>query len=133
MSWSYRQLVATGVSAGAVGDGGCGLAGRRDGQMYDSPLPITKLNAGSYRFRVTVEASTCTANARSESASRTFTIHVARSAHLMGCGRLCPFGFRGRGAARSLAGARPTPYASTFKARFAGAESVIDEQLGCPA
>jgi hypothetical protein len=76
VSWTYRQLVESGMSVSAVGDGGCGLGGRRDGRVYDSPLPIKKLRAGSYRFRITVEASTCTRHAKSESASRTFTIHV---------------------------------------------------------
>jgi hypothetical protein len=76
VSWTNRQLVESGVSVGAVGDGGCGLGGRRNGHVYDSPLPIKKLRVGIYRFRVTVEASRCTRHARSESASRTFTIHV---------------------------------------------------------
>jgi hypothetical protein len=76
VSWAYRQLVASGVSAGAVGDGGCGVGGRRNGHVYDSPLPIKKLRAGIYRFRITVEASTCTRGAKPEPASRTFTIHV---------------------------------------------------------
>jgi hypothetical protein len=55
-----RQLVETGVSVGTVGDGGRGLGGRRTGHVYDSPLPIRKLRADIYCFRVTVEASTCT-------------------------------------------------------------------------
>jgi hypothetical protein len=76
VSWAYRQLVESGTSVGAVGDGGCGLGGRRNGRVYDSPLPIKKLRAGIYRFRITVEASTCTRDAKSDSASRTFTIHV---------------------------------------------------------
>jgi hypothetical protein len=76
VSWTYRQLVESGVSVGAVGDGGCGLGSRRNGHVYDSPLPIKKLPAGIYRFRITLEASTCTRHARSESASRTFTINV---------------------------------------------------------
>jgi hypothetical protein len=74
VSWSYRQLGQSGTSA--IADGGCGLGGRRNGQVYDSPLPIKKLGAGIHRFRVTVEGSTCTRRAESQSASRTFTIHV---------------------------------------------------------
>ncbi len=76
VSWTYRQLVESGVSAGAVSDGGCGLGGRRNGHVYASPLPIKKLRGGIYRFRITVAASTCTRHARGESASRTFTIHI---------------------------------------------------------
>jgi hypothetical protein len=64
------------VSAGAVGDGGCGLGGRRNGHVYDAQMPINKLRAGTYRFRVKVEDSTCTGDTKSESASRTFTVHV---------------------------------------------------------
>jgi hypothetical protein len=76
VSWSYLRLVQTSVSLGGVGDGTCGLGGRRNGRVYDSPLPIKKLHLGSYRFRISVEASTCTRDARLGSASRTFTIHV---------------------------------------------------------
>jgi hypothetical protein len=74
VSWAYRQLGQSGMSA--IADGGCGIGGRRSGQVYDSPLPIKKLAAGIYRFRVTVEDSTCARRAKSQSASRTFTIHV---------------------------------------------------------
>lgn len=66
------------MSAGAVGDGTCGLGGRRNGHVYDSALPIKKLPAGIYRFRITVEASTCARDAKSESAWRTFTVHTRR-------------------------------------------------------
>lgn len=76
VSWSYRQLVHAGAAVSVIGDGSCGLGGRRNGRVYDSPLPIKKLRPGSYRFRITVEASTCTRDARLASASRTFTIHV---------------------------------------------------------
>jgi hypothetical protein len=64
------------VSAGGVGDGGCGLGGRPNGHVYDSPLPIKKLRAGTYRFRVTVLGSTCTRDPKTESVSRTFSIRV---------------------------------------------------------
>ncbi|HWC86699.1 MAG TPA: hypothetical protein VG388_09170 [Solirubrobacteraceae bacterium] len=76
VSWTYRQLVESGVSLAAVGDGGCGLGGRGNGHVYDSPLPIEKLRTGIYRFRITVEASTCTLRAKPESATRTFTVGV---------------------------------------------------------
>jgi hypothetical protein len=76
VSWAYRQLVRSGVSAGGVGDGGCGLGGRRNGHVYDSPLPIKKLRAGTYRFRVTVVGSTCTRDPKTESVSRTLSIRV---------------------------------------------------------
>jgi hypothetical protein len=76
VSWADRQLVESGVSAGGVADGGCGLGGRRNGRVYDSPLPIKRLRASIYRFRITVEGSTCARHARPESASRTFTIRV---------------------------------------------------------
>jgi hypothetical protein len=76
VSWTYVQLVGTGAGQSAIGDGGCGLSGRRNGHVYDSPMPIDKLRAGIYRFRVTVEDSTCGRDTKSESASRTFTIHV---------------------------------------------------------
>jgi hypothetical protein len=78
VSWTYGWLVESGVSAVAHADGGCGLGGRRNGHVYDTPLPIEKLRPGIYRFRVTVEASTCTRNAREESASSTLTIHVRK-------------------------------------------------------
>jgi hypothetical protein len=76
VSWSYRQLVQTGARVGGIGDGSCGLGGRRNGRVYDSPLPIKKLRPGFYRFLITVEGSTCTRDARLGSASRTFRIHV---------------------------------------------------------
>jgi hypothetical protein len=75
VSWTYIQLAKSGASVWAVGDGGCGLSGRRTGKVYVSPLPINKLQAGIYRFRATVEDSTCGRGTKSESASRTFTIH----------------------------------------------------------
>ncbi|MDQ6816036.1 MAG: hypothetical protein M3018_01340 [Actinomycetota bacterium] len=76
VSWMYAQVAGPGNSQGAIGDGACGLGGRRNGHIYTSPLGITKLRSGIYRLRVRVEASSCTRDARSESASRTFTIHV---------------------------------------------------------
>jgi hypothetical protein len=60
---------------GAVADGGCRLGGRHNGQTYDTPIPI-KLRAGSYRFRITVEDSTCTPDPKSESASRVVMVQV---------------------------------------------------------
>jgi hypothetical protein len=76
VSWSYRQVVGPAVSVGAVADGSCGLGGRRNGHVYDSELPIKRLRSGTYRFRITVEASTCTRDPERESASRSFTVHV---------------------------------------------------------
>ncbi len=61
---------------GLVADGGCGLGGSRSGQVETFWVPLSKLRPGTYRFHVTVGDSPCSRNARSESVSRTFTIHA---------------------------------------------------------
>lgn len=63
------------TSAGhvAIGDGGCGLGGRRNGQIETFYMPL-KLSSGVHKVAVTVVGAACTASTETRTATRTFRI-----------------------------------------------------------
>jgi hypothetical protein len=59
----------------AVADGGCGIGGRRNGQVEIFYMPF-KLSAGLHEVTVTATGSACTSNKKTSTATRTFDIRT---------------------------------------------------------
>lgn len=73
VSERYMQLGPSGGAA--IADGGCGLGGRRSGQLSAFAIPM-RLRPGTYSFQVRVDASTCRRPDHFESATGTFTVRA---------------------------------------------------------
>lgn len=75
----HGQIVGTQFSASrgetAIGDGGCGLGGRRSGQVETFYIPF-KLSSGVHEVTVTAVGSTCTSSAKTRTATRTFRVEA---------------------------------------------------------
>ncbi len=73
VSERYMQLGPSGGAA--IADGGCGLGGRRSGQLSAFAIAM-RLRPGTYSFQVRVDASTCRRPDHFESATGTFKVRA---------------------------------------------------------
>ncbi len=73
VSERYMQLGPGGGAA--IADGGCGLGGRRSGQLSAFVIAM-RLRPGTYSFQVRVDASTCRRPDHFESAKGSFTVRA---------------------------------------------------------
>lgn len=73
------QVVATQFETSdggtAVGDGGCDLGGRRNGQVAVFYMPF-KLSPGRHEVTVTATGSACSSSTKTRTATRTFRVTV---------------------------------------------------------
>lgn len=56
-------------------DGACGLGGKTTGETETWYLPTGRLQAGTHRYRVTVQSSSCDAANQLQSTTETFSVH----------------------------------------------------------
>jgi hypothetical protein len=75
----YGQVQPPGEPPGgpaAVADGGCGLGGKRDGELETWRLPVGRLDSGTYRFAITATSSTCDDDPQLQRTTREFVFRV---------------------------------------------------------